>query len=127
MEIEFTRSKDTLPKKVNRSKRLRKKMHVDEFTETLFRIAFPVRLFDDVKSDVEDALLDVIYEHDNGVTIIGDNDGFVIFTVFSEINNPTEFINEYISTLLDKLSTVSTEYKEIKSIAVTYGDANYGE
>lgn len=129
MNFTFEQIQETFPKHANRSKRLRKKLHVDDFAEIMFSFTLKIPVFD-LSPKLQDACLDIMCEHDAGCFIFSDSSS-ASFSVLSEllkksVKNQEEIIS-YITNLISKLSEVEKEFRNIDAVHVTYGDAYYGE
>lgn len=127
MYIEFFEFEHKFPKKTNRSKRLQKKMSLNEFAVNLAVITVDIPLFFLGDETLEDECLDMIYRHDDGCFICGCADSFMLYSEYSPTEDSKTYITNYVSELFSKLATVSDKFTEINTITVRYGDANYGE
>lgn len=125
MQYTFTEVNANYPTRTYRSKRTLKKLHLQEFSKTLFKISLDISLFDTEK---EDALLDAIYEYDNGVFVYGDITSAT--TILVEMNTDKfspDYVMQYCTILLTELSAIDVRFAELENITIEYGDAYYGE
>jgi hypothetical protein len=125
MKYTFHEVNSTYPKRTYRSKRTLKKLHLDDFSQTLFNVCLSIALFD---SDKEYELLDAIYDFYNGVSVYGDTTSTTNILVEIDTNKfSPDYAMQYCDILLTKLSAIDGRFAELKNITIEYGDANYGE
>lgn len=125
MKYTFNEVKATYPKRTYRSKRTLKKLHLDDFSKTLFKLCLGITLFD---SDKENELLDAIYNFDSGVFVYGDTISTTNIMVEIDTNKfSPDYAMQYCDIVLTKLSAIDGRFAELKNITIEYGDANYGE
>ena len=130
MQIDFFKIKESYPKnKSYRSQRTLKKMHLGEYAVSLASIKIPVFLFG-LEQNQTDLCLDVIYEHDTGCFICGDDNGFLILHEFESLpddNSTKEYIKKFTENLIRELANIEMEFATIETVTIQYGDAYYGE
>jgi uncharacterized protein YggL (DUF469 family) len=124
MQYTFSKVKESLPKTSARSKRTIKKLHLNEFAESLVSIDLTAGLFD---SPFEGELLDAIYEYDDSTFIGGSSNATNILIQIKSSDFSEEYIKKYCEDLLFILSNIEPQFAEIGHITVQYGDAYYGE
>lgn len=129
MNFTFEQIQETFPKHANRSKRLRKKLHIDDFSEILFSFTLQIPVFD-LPQNLQDACLDIMCDHDAGCFIFSDSStaSFKMLSgALKKSENNKEEIISYITDLILKLAEVEKEFRNIDTVHVQYGDAYYGE
>lgn len=124
MQYSFEKINEKFPKTTLRSKRSLKKLHLDDFAETLVSIDLSAGLFD---VPAEDKLLDAIYEYDDSTFVGGSQVGTNIMFQVKTSEFSENFVKEYCNGLLLILSEIDQSYAEIGNVTVVYGDAYYGE
>ena len=124
MQYKFDKINEVYPKRTYRSKRTLKKMHLNEFAETLVSIDLSASVFD---APNESKLIDAMYEFDDNIFVFGADTGTNIMFSLPTQEFSLEVIKKYCEDLLLILSYIDPTFAEIESIAVVYGDAYYGE
>ncbi|SOK59114.1 hypothetical protein [Yersinia phage fHe-Yen9-03] len=124
MKYTFTKVKENYPKRTYRSKRTLKKLHLQDYGVVLSSIVINIPVFE---SQYCDSLLDIMYEHDNGIFIFGTDKTTTILVEIPVDKFSIENVKKYCYELLLNLSEIDQNFAEIERIMVDYGDAYYGE
>lgn len=126
MNITSTEFKSTLPRKANRSRRLQKKLHLGEFSQTLVELVLIADSVDIWNSTKYDAILDALYEADfDFATFGGTGVSFEIMYEQKSSEFSLEDAKEKIDKVLEVLAGVSHE-TVFTRIHVLHGDSYYG-
>lgn len=134
MDYTFTKLKEQFPKKTNRTERTKKKLHIDQYAETLVDIVFDIEDYDlhAVDSDYN-MLADMLYEYDSSIffgstyyTKEGVSKISLMHTVCT-LDFSEEYIKTYIENLICTISETNIEFAKVHKIDITYGDSYYGE
>lgn len=124
MQYTFERIEENYPKRKWRSKRLLKKLHLQEFGVMRANIVIDVSIFN---SQYCDELIDAMYEYDDGIFVFDGTDLTNVLVDIPVADYSIEYMWNYCYDLLAVLYKIDVNLKKIKKITVKYGDAYYGE
>lgn len=127
MNYTITKLPEKFPKKVNRSDRTQKKLHIGKYAETIIDVYIPV-LVKDHQHEIFDKITDAIYENNKGFETCGMWDNkFTLMAMFSTSEFTEQVAIDYVNDIMRIITDVEPSFAEVKEISITYSDAYYGE
>lgn len=129
MKYNITKVKDKFPKRAARSERTKKKMHLDNYAETIIDVYIPLMVdTTEIYNNLFDRLLDALYDNNKGFETLGMYGGnFTLIASYSTSEFTEQVAIDYVNDVMRIITEVEPSFAEVNEVTINHGDAWYGE